>query len=97
MLAVMLGDILQEILGQALFEGVFYYVGRLSIFVISLGRWHSMSVLSEVPRRDTRWGGLIHRRTDGVYFTSGGTAAVGGLVFLVIALLALFLWLTHRQ
>jgi hypothetical protein len=93
----MLGDLLKDLAGQALFEVAFYAVGRLSVWVISLGRWHCLPALSEVPRRDTRWGGLIHRRTDGVYFTSGGTAAVGGLVCLVVVLLAVLLWFIHHH
>lgn len=97
MLVDMLGDILQDIVGQAFFEVAFYCVGRLSIWLLSLGRWHCLSALSTVPRRDTRWGGLIQRRTDGVYFTSGGTAAVGGLVCLTVAVLVLLLWLAHRH
>jgi UDP-N-acetylmuramyl pentapeptide phosphotransferase/UDP-N-acetylglucosamine-1-phosphate transferase len=88
----MIGDILVNIVGEALFEVAFYCVGFLSIRVISLGRWHCFPPLSEVPRRDTRWGGLIHRRTDSVHFTSRGTAAVGGLVCLVVVVVAVLLW-----
>ncbi len=88
----MLGDLLQEFVGQAIFEFTFYCVGWIAIRCGSLGRWHCLPVLSEVPKQETRWGGLLHRRTDGVYFTSGGTAAVGGLLCLVTALLVLLPW-----
>jgi hypothetical protein len=88
----MFGDMLQDIVGQAIFEAAFYYVGLFAIRGLSFGRWRCLPVLSHVPRQDTRRGGLLHRRRDAVYFTSAGTAAVGGLVCLLLGLCVLLCW-----
>ena len=87
----MLGDLLEGF-GQSLFEAVFYVVGRIVIPVASFGRWRCLPFLSRVSKEETSWGGLIHRTETRIYFTSGGTAAVGGLMCLVGATLVLLLW-----
>ena len=92
---VMLGNLLQgigDLLGESLLEMAFYIIGRIVIPGVSFGHWHCMPALSSVRKQDRRWVGLIHRRTDGIYFTSGGTAAVGGAVCLLVAAGALLLW-----
>jgi len=91
----MLGDLLQGIgdfLGESLLEVAFYMIGRIVIPCVSLGHWHCIPALSSVSKQDRRWEGLIHLRTDGIYFTSGGTAAVGGALCLLAAAGALLLW-----
>ena len=93
---VMLGSILDAI-GESLFEAVFYLVGRIAIPVVSFGRWHCLPLLSRVSKDETAWGGLIHRTRTRVYFTSGGTAAIGGMVCLLVALLLLVAWYLHHQ
>ena len=93
----MFGDLLLDIVGQAIFEAAFYYVGLFVIRGLSFGRWRCLPILSHNPKRDTRCGGLILRRRDAVYFTSTGTAAVGGLVCLLLGLLVfLFWWASHH-
>ena len=81
----MLADLLQPI-GEALFEVLFYFFGRVIVPMVSLGDWHCEPLLSDVSRRKTRWGGLFHYRGREIYFTSEGTAAVGVVFsFLVVA------------
>jgi hypothetical protein len=84
----MLGDLL----GESFIEAIFYIVGRLAIPVISLRNWRFLPFRSRVSKEETSWGGLIHRTSTRIYFTSGGTAAVGGLVCLIGTVLVLFLW-----
>ncbi len=93
----MLADLLKDVVGQAVFELTFYWVGRMTIWAASLGRWHCLPALSTVPKGTTRLGGLLHRRADGIYFTPGGTAAVGGLACAIIGALVLLLWLSPHH
>jgi len=80
-----LSDFLQPV-GEALLQVVFYFFGRIIVPMVSLGNWHCEPFLSEVPRQETRWGGLFHYRGRQIYFTSEGTAAVGVVFcFLVVA------------
>ncbi len=95
-LVVMLSDLLQG-LGESLLEAVFYVIGRIVIPVASFGRWRCLPLLSRVSKEETSWGGLIHRTATRIYFTSGGTAAVGGLTCLLSAALVLTLWYLRRH
>ena len=91
----MLADLLQPI-GEALFELAFYFLGRLIVPLISFGNWSCEPLLSRVPKHKTRWGGLLHLRGRRVYFTSEGTAAVGGLFCLLAAGACALIWfLSH--
>jgi hypothetical protein len=83
-------------LAESIVEVVFYFVGRIVVPVISLGRWHCEPALSTAPKHETRCGGLYRRRSDGIYFTSGGTAAVGGILCLVVAGATLAVWLLRH-
>lgn len=87
----MLGDLLAGF-AESLFEVAFYVVGRIVIPVASLGRWRCLPLLSRVSKAETSWGGLIHRTHSRIYFTSGGTAAVGGLACVVVAFVPLAIW-----
>jgi hypothetical protein len=87
----MLADFLQPI-GEALFEVAFYFFGRVIVPLISLGSWRCESLLSDVPKHQTRWGGLFHYRSGRVYFTSEGTAAVGAIFCLAVVGRGVFIW-----
>ena len=80
----MLSDLLRPI-GEALFEVLFYFFGRVLVPLVSLGRWRCEPLLSDVPKHRTRWGGLFHYRGRQIYFTSEGTAAVGAVACLLAA------------
>jgi hypothetical protein len=92
----MLSSIL-DVLGESLFEAVFYLVGRIAIPVFSFGHWRCLPLLSRVSKEETNWGGLIHRTRTRTYFTSGGTAAIGGIVCLLVALVLLLSWYLHHR
>jgi hypothetical protein len=92
----MLGSFL-DALGESLFEAIFYVVGRLAIPVMSFGRWRCLPLLPRVSKAETSWGGLIHRTRTRVYFTSGGTAAIGGMVCLLIAAMIFLVWYVRHR
>lgn len=91
MVSVMLEDLVQ-IIGQAVFEIVGYFIGRIVIAVVSLGRWRCEPFLTVVPRREKRWFGLFHYRSDGAYFTSEGTAVVGIVFCLIVIFGSIAIW-----
>jgi hypothetical protein len=78
---------------QPVFEIAFYYIGRLVIPVVSLGRWHCDPLLSNVPKREKRWGGLVHYRGGSICFTSQGTAAIGAIFGVII--ISLGIWIRY--
>jgi hypothetical protein len=78
--------------GESIFEAVFYLVGRIAIPVMSLGRWRCLPLLSRTSKEETSWGGLAYHTRSRTYFTSGGTAAIGGVVCLLIAVAGLLVW-----
>lgn len=82
----MLSDVLQPF-----FEIAFYYIGRLAIPAVSVGRWRCDPLLSDVPKREKRWGGLFHYRAGSVYFTSEGTAAIGGIFGVIIVFFVIWI------
>lgn len=92
----MLGSVL-DAAGESLFEVVFYLVGRIAIPLVSFGRWHCLPLLSRVSKEEAAWGGLIHRTRSRIYFTSGGTAAIGGMVCFLVALLLVVFWYLRHQ
>ena len=91
----MLGALVQ-VLGEFLFEAIFYVVGRIVIPVASFGRWRCLPLFSGMFKQETSWGGLIHRTATRTYFTSGGTAAISGLACLMSAVIVLPVWLRHH-
>ena len=91
----MLADFLQP-LGEALFEIAFYFFGRVIVPLISLGNWRCEPLLSDVPKRETRWGGLFHYRSGQIYFTSEGTAAIGAVFCFLAVGGGVLIWFLRR-
>ncbi|HEY5913094.1 MAG TPA: hypothetical protein VJA21_21095 [Verrucomicrobiae bacterium] len=84
-----------ELILQPVFEFVFYvggyYVGRLIVPVISVGRWKYDRLLREVPKKKLKWSGTYHLRGRQIYLTSEATAGVGVLFVVAVGGL-LLLW-----
>ena len=85
-----------ELILQPILEFVFYvggyYVGRLVVPLISLGRWKCDRLLREVPKKKLKWSGTYHLRGQQIYLTAEATAGVGVLFVAVIVGLLLLLW-----
>lgn len=92
----MLSDLLQPI-GQALFEIAFYYIGWLIVTAGSLGHWRCEPLLSDIPKHEARWGGLFHYRSGRIYYTSEGTAMLGGIFCLFVFGGAVLIWYLNRR
>jgi hypothetical protein len=75
------GSFIEELILQPIFELVFhvvaYYLGRLVVPVVSLGRWKCDPMTREVPKNKLRWGGLYHLCGQQVYLTPEATSIVG--------------------
>jgi hypothetical protein len=91
----MLSDLLQPI-GQALFEIVFYFIGRLVVTAVSFGHWRCEALYSNVPKREMRWCGLFHYRSGRVYFTSEGTELAGAIFCLFAVGGVVWIWYLSR-
>jgi hypothetical protein len=89
------GSIIAEMIVQPILEAVFevglYYVGRVVVPVVSLGRWKCDPLLRETPKKKQKWGGVYHLRGDQVYFTNGGTSVVG-LVSVAVVICGILWW-----
>ena len=85
-----------ELILQPIFELVFYvggyYVGRLVVPVISLGRWKCDRLLRDVPKKKLKWSGTYHLRGQQVYLTAEATAVVGVLFAALAGGLLLSWW-----
>jgi len=79
MLASIAAELLQPIL-EAVLHVVCYCVGRVTVPIISLGRWKCDRFLRDLPRRKLRRGGFYHLRGQQVYLTAEATALVGFVV-----------------
>ena len=55
--ASILAELLEPVL-QAVFQMGYYYIGRLIVPAISLGRWKCDRLLRDVPKKKRRLGGL---------------------------------------
>lgn len=87
-----------ELILQTVFELVFYvggyYVGRLVVPLISLGRWKCDRLLRDVPKKKLKWSGTYHLRGQQVYLTAEATAGVGVLFVAFLIGLLLLWWYT---
>jgi hypothetical protein len=79
-----------EAILQPIFEAGCYYVGRVLVPIVSLGRLKCDRLTADTPRRKLRWGGLFHRRGQQVYLTAEATAGAG-LLFIALVVAGGFL------
>jgi hypothetical protein len=57
-----LADLILHPIGEFLLQVVAYYVGRVVVSVVSLGRLKCDRFTADAPRQGLRWSGLFHRR-----------------------------------
>ena len=72
------------------FQIVCYYIGRVVVPILSLGRIQCDRLATDTPRQKLRWGGLFHRQAERVYLTAEATSGVG-LLIVVLVVAATFL------
>ena len=89
-----------ELILQPVFEFilhiVLYYIGRVAVAVLTLGRIKCDRISADTPRRKLRWSGLFHRRGQHVYLTPESTSGAGFL-FVVFMLAGLLLFHGFRD
>jgi len=92
-------SIIAELILQPILEFIFhilgYYVGRIVVFIFTLGRIKCDRLLTNTPRRKMRWLGTFQRRGQQIYLTAEMTAAIG--VIFVVLLVAGGLLLSYRS
>ena len=80
------GSVIAELILHPILEFIFhvlgYYIGRVVVFVFTLGRIKCDPILTDTPRHRTRWAGTFHRCGQRIYLTSEATAGIG--VFFVL-------------
>lgn len=81
-----------EIVFQAAFEVRCYYIGRIVVPVISLGRWKCDRISADVPRRKLRAAGLYHLRGQRVYLTAEATQFVGLISLALLIGAGVLIW-----
>ncbi len=82
------GSVIAELILQPVLEFVFhilgYYVGRVVVFIFTLGRIQCDRLLTDTPRHRTRWAGTYYRRSQQIYLTSEATAGIGVVFVLLV-------------
>ena len=68
--------ILQPIL-EFIFHVIGYYIGRVVVYVFTLGRIKCDRLSAGTPRRKMRWAGTYHTRGERIHLTTEATAGVG--------------------
>ncbi len=89
---------------QGLFEAVLqgfleigcYFIGRIVVPVISLGRWKCDRITANTPRRKLRAAGVYHWRGQQVYLTAEGTQLVGLVAILLVIGGGVLTWYLSR-
>lgn len=87
--------ILQPIL-EFLFHVVCYYMGRVVVPLVFLGRIKCDDIASDTSRQKLRWGGLFHRRGQQIYLTADATSLVGLLFFVFVGAIVLVMRYSHE-
>ncbi len=93
--ASLLSDLLEPVF-QAVFEVGCYYVGRLVVPVVSVGRWKCDRLMKNVPKKKLRLAGLYYRRGQQVYLTAETTALAGMICSFIIVAAGLLWWFYER-
>ena len=74
-----------EAILQPILEVGCYYVGRVIVPIVSLGRLKCDLIMADTPRQKIRGGGLFHRRGQQIYLTADATAGVGIIFIILVA------------
>jgi hypothetical protein len=96
----MLSGIVQNLLEYVLhliFEVACYWIGRVVVPVISLGRWKCEPIGADVPRLKPRGPEGRHRSCRHVYLTDLATQIVGLLSLVVIVGGGILIWSLSRH
>jgi len=83
---------LLEIVFRLLAEVVGYFVGRVVVSVVSLGRWRCDRLDKDVPRRKLRASGSYHRESGQMYVTVEATCVVGQITEALLVGAGVLLW-----
>jgi hypothetical protein len=75
-----------EVVLQPIFEFGCYFVGRIVVSIVSLGRIKCDRLTAAPPRGRLRWGGMIYRRGPHLYLSATATI-FAGLLFLILLLI----------
>lgn len=81
-----------EILFQGVIEIAAYYIGRVVVPMISLGRWKCDRMLADTPRRKLRAAGFYHLRGKQVYLTAEATQVVGMVSLFLMVGVGIWVW-----
>ena len=81
-----IGELILRPILEFIFHFVCYYIGRVIVPVVSLGRIKCDRNTADTPHRNLRWGGSFHRRGQQIYLTAVATAGVGMLIVLGVGI-----------
>ena len=82
--ASIIGELILRLILEFILEVVCYYIGRVVVFIFSLGRIKCLRITANTPRRKLKGGGSFHRRGQHIYLTTEATMGVGVLFVLVV-------------
>ncbi len=85
-----------ELVLQTILEVVGYFIGRIVVPVVSLGRWNCDSLSDHAPRKKFWATGLYRLRNGQVYLTVEATQLVGVLTILLAIGGGVLIWYSRR-
>lgn len=85
-----IGELILRPILELIFHVLGYYLGRVLVFLFTLGRIECDRLVPRTPRLKTKWAGIYHRRGQQIYLTADATAGVGG-IFVVLVVGGFFL------
>ncbi len=81
---------------EVFLEVACYYIGRMVVPAISLGRWKCDRMTANVPRRKLRAAGFYHVRGGQVYLTTEATMSVGLVTVVLLIGGGVLVWYLRR-
>jgi hypothetical protein len=85
-----------ELVLQTTLEVVAYFIGRIVVPVVSLGRWNCDSLSDHGPRKKFWVAGLSRVRNGQVHLTAEATQLVGVLTILLVVGGGVLIWHLRR-
>ena len=95
--ASIIGELILRPVLELIFHVLGYYLGRVVVFIFTLGRIKCDRLLADTPRRKAKWAGTYHRRAQTIYLTADATAILGFLFIAMLIGVGILVWYLNQK